>query len=366
MPTSGRFEASELSRGDIRAELIAFDDVTVGYAGEAILQGLSFNVRRGEVAGLVALDGRGKSTLVRCAAGLLAPEKGKVLYETHDVYRMTFAEDQRFRARTSVVFEGGALFANRSIEQNLSLPLRYHLGGQEGDAAEFVRRLLERVGYVEPLTAFPWQVSARGRRLAAFARALVREPELVIVDRFFEALEPQDSKRLMELVLELNVKNGTSFLIVGELEPLIFQVAERVVVLEGGKLVAHGFKRQLYKNPKIKNAFETGELVLPVERHAPLQEFEDVPVPPRPTVRRAPLAEAVPVTPAPALPTDSEGFDPHASDSGIVIVTPDPDVPSADETSDSDDGKTVTLDIEAKIRKLENPDNEDDKHKEKP
>src|SRR5437588_8364080 len=110
MPTSGRFETSELTRGDIRAELMAFDGVSVGYGGELILQDLTFNVRRGEVAGLVALDGRGKSTLVRCAAGLLPPVTGKVLYEERDIYSMSFAEDQRYRARTAAVFEGGALF----------------------------------------------------------------------------------------------------------------------------------------------------------------------------------------------------------------------------------------------------------------
>src|SRR5437016_601426 len=114
MPTSGRFETSGITQGDVRPEILAFDDVSVGYGGETVLHGLTFNVRRGEVAGLVALDGRGKSTLVRCAAGLLAPEKGRLLYEARDVYSMSFAEDQRYRARTAAVLEGGALFANRS------------------------------------------------------------------------------------------------------------------------------------------------------------------------------------------------------------------------------------------------------------
>src|SRR5262245_26863356 len=104
MPTSGRFDAMELmTSDDVRAQLLAFDGVSVGYGGETVLHDLSFNVRRGEVAGLVALDGFGKSTLVRCAAGLLPPEKGTVYYETRDIYRMSFAEDQRFRARSAVV-----------------------------------------------------------------------------------------------------------------------------------------------------------------------------------------------------------------------------------------------------------------------
>jgi ABC-type transporter Mla maintaining outer membrane lipid asymmetry ATPase subunit MlaF len=319
---------------DARAEILAFDDVSVGYENEVVLHDITFNVRRGEVAGLVALDGRGKSTLIRCAAGLLAPVRGRVLYEQRNVYAMSFAEDQRFRARTAAVFEGGALFQNRSIIANVTLPIRYHLGTKEGEADEHGRRLLERVGYHESLAAFPWQVSARGRRLAALARALVREPELVIIDRFFEALEAQDQKRVFELVLELNVKNGTSFLIVGELQPAIFQVAERVLVLEGGRKVAHGFRRGLYKDARIKAAFETGVETAP-EGYAPHE-----PLPP-------------PAAAAPPEPLEvgaaSEGFDPNASDSDLqpVIVTPDPDVPSADEMVDSDDGETATIDEEA-------------------
>src|SRR4051812_5652166 len=88
-----------LTRGDLRSEILRFEDVTVGYSDAPILNGLSFNIRRGEVAGLVALDGRGKTTLVKCAAGLLTPKSGTVFYETRDVYRMSFREDQRFRAR---------------------------------------------------------------------------------------------------------------------------------------------------------------------------------------------------------------------------------------------------------------------------
>src|ERR1700722_17496357 len=120
MSTSGRFERSGITRtADERAEILSLDAVTVGYGNELVLHDLSFNVRRGEVAGLVALDGRGKSTLVRCVAGLLPPIKGRVLYEHHDIYAMSFAEDQRFRARSATVFEGGALFQNRSIISNV-------------------------------------------------------------------------------------------------------------------------------------------------------------------------------------------------------------------------------------------------------
>jgi phospholipid/cholesterol/gamma-HCH transport system ATP-binding protein len=298
MAVAGHGTSGGMTRADIRTEMLSFENVTVGYGGPPILEGLSFDLRRGEVAGVVALDARGRSTLIKCAAGLLAPESGTVAYEGQDIYRMSFGEDQRFRTRSAVVLEGGALFANRSIFSNVALPLRYHLGGSEESSADYVRRLLDRVGYNEDPNALPWQVSARGRRLAAFARALVREPELVLVDRFFEALDVADWKRLMELVLEMNVKSGTSFLLVGELHPTIFQVAERVLVLDHGKKAGHDFKRALFKDERIKKAFETADDL----QHAPR------PVDPEPPVQPLEVGGA------------SDGFDPNESDSGELVV----------------------------------------------
>lgn len=268
MADTGRHKkkgTGRLARGLASTDVLSFEDVTVGYGGEPALREITFGVGRGEVSGLVAIDGRGKSTLVKCAAGLLPPYDGTVRYDGRDVYAMSFREDQRFRRRSAVVFEGGALFSNRTIFANVALPLRYHAGGRDSDVASEVERLLERVGYSESLDAFPWQVSARGRRLAAFARALIREPELVIVDRFFEALDVLDSQRLMKLILELNMTNGTSFLLVGELAPTIFHVAERVLVLEGGTVLAYDFKPGLYKNARIKRAFEMGEEAMAAE-----------------------------------------------------------------------------------------------------
>ncbi len=311
MPTSQRYDSGIL-RGDIRAEILSFDEVSVGYGADVVLERISFNVRRGEVAGLVALDGRGKSTLVRCAAGLLAPLWGTVRFETRDIYGMSFAEDQRYRSRSAAVFEGGALFQNRSVIQNVAFPLRYHAGGGEEEAEKHARRLLERTGYTESFTAFPFQVSARGRHLAAIARALVRDPELVIIDRFYESLEAQDMKRLMELVLELNVNKGTSFLLVGELQPAIFQVAERVLVLEGGRVVAHDFKRGLYKNARIKNAFETGEAEPPTRRP---WDTERKP-------KSAKLAAPPSTTPVPASPSPTDA-DSDVGEEKTFTLSPD-------------------------------------------
>jgi phospholipid/cholesterol/gamma-HCH transport system ATP-binding protein len=240
-------------------ELLSFRDVSAGYGAKAVIHSINFTLARGEIAGVVSLDGTGKSSLVKVAAGLLPPFEGQAFYRGHDIYGMSFTQDQVFRKRTAVVLEGGALLANRSILENVALPLRYHDGGTVDDVELNVRNWLSRVGFSEDLTAFPWQVSMRGRRLAAFARALIREPELVIVDRFFEGLDATDWKLLMGVAMNLNVEHGTAFLMVGRVSPTIFHIAERVLVLDGGTVEAFGYKQTLMKVPRIRTAFETGD-----------------------------------------------------------------------------------------------------------
>jgi ABC-type transporter Mla maintaining outer membrane lipid asymmetry ATPase subunit MlaF len=245
------------------SQLLTLEDVTAIYDGaeEPVLRNISLSVGRGEVAGLASLDnGGGKTSLARVAAGLLPPTSGRVLFDGEDVYAMGYQADQRFRAQFSLVLEGGALLVNRTVWDNVALPLRYHgeLRGRELNLA--VERLLAQCGYSERIHAFPWQITERSRRLAAFARALARDPKFVIVDRFFEGMEMPDWRRLFELVMELNQQQGVSWLLISELDPTIFQVAERVAILDRGRLLGYDFRRQLYKHPRIRAAFEASEM----------------------------------------------------------------------------------------------------------
>ncbi len=239
------------------ATVLSLDAVDAGYRADPVLVDVSLELQRGEVVGVVAIDAwGGKSTLLRAAAGLLPPRRGRVRFEGDDVYAMGFGQDQRFRARVGWVPEGGGLLVNQSVWENVALPLRYHLGLRGRELEVRVARLLEQAGFADDARRFPWQVSGRDRRLAAFARALARGPSLVLVDDFIAGLETPDKKRLFELVLELNHSEGTAWLLGCDLDPAIFQVAERVLVLEKGRVLALGARRQLYREPRIQAAFD--------------------------------------------------------------------------------------------------------------
>ena len=240
--------------------ILELREVQVSFEGKGeVLRDVSFDVAPGEVAAFVSLDtSGGLTTLLKTAAGLLAPSKGQVLFEGRDVYSMGYAADQAMRAKLGVVLEGGALHPNRSVWENVALPLRYH-GGARGELKARVSRLLSDSGFNEDPQSLPWQVSGRGRKLAALARALARDPKLVIVDRFFEGLEMPDWRRLFELVMELNQHQGVSWLLISELDPAIFQVAERVGVLCEGRMIGFDYRRNLLRHPLIAGAFEEAQ-----------------------------------------------------------------------------------------------------------
>jgi D-methionine transport system ATP-binding protein len=242
--------------------LLQLQAITASYdSDELAVDDVSLEVAQGEVVGLVSLDmGGGKTTLLKVAAGLHKPDSGSVRFKGKDVYAMGFGADQRYRRECAVVLEGGALLVNLSVWENVALPLRYHGTMRGRELKVTVERLLAQCGFNENPHALPWQVSDRGQRLAAFARALARNPSLVFVDRFFEGLEMPDWRRLFELVMELNQNEGVTWVLISELDPAIFQVAERVAVLEEGRLVDYDYRRNLYKQVRLRAAFEAAEV----------------------------------------------------------------------------------------------------------
>jgi phospholipid/cholesterol/gamma-HCH transport system ATP-binding protein len=244
------------------APLLELRGVSVGYdQTDYVLDDVFLSVHKGEVLAVASLDAHGgKSTLLRVAAGLLPPTRGHVSFEGRDLYEMSYGEDQRLRERMAVVPEGGALVANLRVCDNVGLPLRYHQGLRGEPLERRIKELLRLAGFNEDPRAFPSQVSGRGQRLAAFARALARDPELILVDRFFEGLEMPDWKRLFELVMELNQNRGVTWLLVSELDSAIFTVAERVAVLERGRVLACGHKRTLFEDQRIRAAFAAATL----------------------------------------------------------------------------------------------------------
>jgi len=194
---------------------VRFQDLSFTWPnGEALCSGLDMVVQPGEILALVGPSGCGKSTLLRLAAGLLAPSSGSV---------------ERPKGEQAFVFQKPTLLPWRTLQENVALPLE--LVGRSDPAA--VIGVLELVGLAEHATKLPVTLSGGMQMRASLARALVTQPELVLLDEAFSALDGLTRRRLHLAFLEIWRAKGFSVLMVTHDLDEALWLADRVVVLEG-------------------------------------------------------------------------------------------------------------------------------------
>jgi phospholipid/cholesterol/gamma-HCH transport system ATP-binding protein len=208
--------------------------------GYEALRGIGLSLRAGETLFAMGGAGSGKSVLLKTAAGLLLPEEGEVLYRGKSLARMSAREEAAFRKASGFVFQDAALWANQSLYDNLALPVRLHeprWGKAEVDRA--VRRAAELVGYDQELHVRPAELSSGERKLIGLARALVLDPELLLMDDPTSILDEAAAVRVQDIVESLKAR-GRSILIASAASGFASRCADSISVLLGGTLAASG------------------------------------------------------------------------------------------------------------------------------
>ena len=212
--------------------LLQVQGLVIEAGGRIVQQGLEFDVRRGEVLAIVGPSGCGKTTLLRHLVGLALPRAGRVLLDGQDLHAGDEAALAALRRRFGVMFQAGALWTSMTVGENLLLPLRLFT---RLDAAGRERRAREKLALVGLEPAFglmPTELSGGMRKRAALARALALEPELLFLDEPGSGLDPVNSARLDELVLDLRHHLGTTVVMVTHEVPSVLAVADRMLYLD--------------------------------------------------------------------------------------------------------------------------------------
>jgi phospholipid/cholesterol/gamma-HCH transport system ATP-binding protein len=215
------------------APVVEARSLRLAHDGTVVLQGLDFQVRRGEVFVIVGESGCGKSTLLRALVGLQPPQAGQVLIGGEDLYAAAPAQGRALRRRFGVMFQAGALWSAMTVGENLLLPLRLFAPGPEPLLEQQARLKLALVGLDGAFDLMPAQLSGGMRKRAALARALALDPSLVFLDEPGSGLDPVNARRLDELVLQLRDHLGTTVVMVTHEIASVFAVADRVLFLDG-------------------------------------------------------------------------------------------------------------------------------------
>jgi peptide/nickel transport system ATP-binding protein len=216
--------------------------VTFRHRGRSVsaLRDVGFDVEAGTTVGVVGASGSGKSTLARVILGLLAPNEGRVLL---DDVPLAVPRTPGFRRRVQFVQQNprSALNPARSIGQTVGLPLVAHRIGDRRSRAARVEELLDRVGLpVEAAGRRPGDLSGGQRQRVALARALATEPDCIVLDEPTSALDVSVQARILRLLRELQEERGLSYVFISHDLPVVRTLAERVVVLESGRIVEQG------------------------------------------------------------------------------------------------------------------------------
>ncbi|WP_159017691.1 ABC transporter ATP-binding protein [Cognatiluteimonas profundi] len=199
-----------------------------------ILDGVGFDIRRGDTVAVVGASGSGKSTLLALMAGLDTPSSGTVLLDGAPM--STLDEDGRARVRgekVGFVFQSFQLLPSLTALENVMLPLE--LRG-DADAESPARAILQKVGLGERLGHYPKQLSGGEQQRVALARAFVTQPSLLFADEPTGNLDTVTGQAIIELLFALNADAGTTLVLVTHDEPLASRCS-RIIRLDGGRLV---------------------------------------------------------------------------------------------------------------------------------
>ena len=218
---------------------ISAQGVTVSRGDTLVLSGVELAVRPGEVVGVMGPSGSGKSTLLGVIAGLLVSAGGDIAIGGEPVTGQSDARRSAVRlARLGLVFQGDELLPDLTVEENVSLPLRF--GGSARstrDCRAQVRPILEQLGIAEIAGRLPDEVSGGQLQRAAIARAIVHRPLGVLADEPTASLDQDASRKAMAMLIELARANGTAVVVVTHDDAVAAQ-CDRILTLADGRLHA--------------------------------------------------------------------------------------------------------------------------------
>ncbi len=189
--------------------MIKVENLTKSYNGEICFEDITFSVKKGELVSIVGENGSGKTTLLEIIAGIRNPDSGRVLIGGRDIFAMNDAEISKLRrTELGVVYQGYELIPTLSVYDNIALPMLLERLGKN-EISKRVNETSARLGIAQMLQKLPHELSGGQRQRAALARAVCYGPQLLLLDEPSSGLDPENQKRVSELLTKLNSEGVT-------------------------------------------------------------------------------------------------------------------------------------------------------------
>jgi phospholipid/cholesterol/gamma-HCH transport system ATP-binding protein len=219
---------------------IRLENVYKRFGALEVFKGLNLTVRERECVVILGPSGTGKSVLLKHIVGLLRPDSGAVYFHDQRIDELDERQLEPIRKQFGFLFQGGALFDSMTVFENVAFPLREHENLPEQEVRDRVAGKLAMVGLDGTQEKMPAELSGGMRKRVALARAIALNPEVVLYDEPTTGLDPIRSDVINELILKLNEQLHVTSVVVTHDMASAFKVADRLVMLSDGKMIAEG------------------------------------------------------------------------------------------------------------------------------
>jgi phospholipid/cholesterol/gamma-HCH transport system ATP-binding protein len=228
--------------------MIEFKNVVKSFGERVVLKNISFTVKRGNIMFVLGTSGTGKSVLLKNLVGLMRPDQGEIFVDGVEISRFSESQYSSIRKKVGMVFQQPALFDSLSVFENVAYGLRKHFSLPENEIQERVRKALGLVHLRGIESNMPQEISYGMQKRVSLARTVALDPEVLLFDEPTTGLDPVTTNSINQLIRELSFKLHTTSLVVSHDMNCALSIADQIIVLDQGLIVAQGSPAELKKS----------------------------------------------------------------------------------------------------------------------
>jgi polar amino acid transport system ATP-binding protein len=228
--------------------VIEINNLYKSFNDTQVLNGITENIKKGEVVVIIGPSGSGKSTFLRCLNLLEVPTNGEIIFEGTSITDNK-TDINKIREKMGMVFQQFNLFPHKTILENLIIAPIVVKKIKEEDAKKKAYDLLKKVGLLDKANAYPASLSGGQKQRIAIARALCMEPDVMLFDEPTSALDPEMVGEVLAVMKDL-AKEGMTMVVVTHEMGFAREVGDRILFMDGGKILEEGSPQEIFNNPK--------------------------------------------------------------------------------------------------------------------
>ena len=218
----------------------------------AVLKGIDFQADTGEVIVIIGPSGMGKSTFLRCINYIERPEKGIIEIDNVkvDAEKCTEKEIKQLRLKTSMVFQNYNIFKNKTVIENVMLPMTSVQKIEKEIAKEKALQYLDQVGLLDKVNEYPSRLSGGQQQRVGIARAMAVNPKLILLDEPTSSLDPELVLGILDILKNLANEHKRTMIIVTHEMSFAKEIADRIIFMDDGRIIEEGTPEKIFSNPQ--------------------------------------------------------------------------------------------------------------------